>query len=445
MRTTHIASASRRLLGAALLAGAAACSTDKLLTVENPGIAQPTTVSGAQGLPAYYAAAIGDFQVGYSGNGAFEGLINYGGLLSDEWGSSDTFPTRNETDRRSTQFDNANNADVFRAIQRSRSTAELAAAQYAQLSPDAAERSEMLSLAGYAYVLIGENYCSGVPFSSSNANGDPVYGQPLSSDQIFQLAQLKFDTAITIATAAKNDSLLYLAQVGRARALLDRNQAQDAAAEVANVPSSFSYVIFASANTDRQNNGVWSFDNNQLRLTAVDQEGTNGLPYLTDQDPRVPTLNPKRNGFDRTRPIIWQQKYPDRTSPIPVATGTEARLIEAEAAFASGATANFLTALQAARTSLGDTRTVTDPGTDSARAALLFKERAYSLWLTAHRLGDMRRELKYYSQYFGTAANVFPVGDYSGGSTYGTDVNLPIPIQEQNNPNYTGSCNKAQP
>ena len=57
---------------------------------------------------------------------------------------------------------------------------------------------------------------------------------------------------------------------------------------------------------------------------------------------------------------------------------------------------------------------------------------------TSHRLGDMRRLVRQY----GRAANtVFPSGTYSspGGlrtGTYGADLNLPIPIAEDNNPEY---------
>ena len=434
-------------VGAAAAGALAGCSTDKLLTVSNPSIANPSTLSGTAGLPAYYAGAIGDFAVGYSGNDTYEGLINYGGLLTDEWGSSDTFPTRNETDRRSTQLDNANNADIYRAIQRSRASTEQAAAQYAQFSPASDKRSEVLSLAGFAYVLIGESYCSGVPFSALAPDGSTISsGQPQTSDQIFQIAQAKFDTAITIAAAAKNDSLRYLAYVGRARALMDRGPSQYGAAaaqQVDSVPASFSYVLFASANTGRQNNGIWQFNIQQQRLTAVDKEGTNGLPFLSDSDSRVRYNDTKSPGFDQTRDLVQQLKYPARTSSIPLATGTEALLIQAEAALNAGSATTFISFLQQARTSLGDNVTIVDPGASgTARTDLLFKERAYSLWLTAHRLGDLRRMIKYYGY---QANNIFPVGAYSYGGAYGTDVNLPIPVQEQNNPNYTGSCNKAQP
>ena len=72
----------------------------------------------------------------------------------------------------------------------------------------------------------------------------------------------------------------------------------------------------------------------------------------------------------------------------------------------------------------------------------LFHERAYWMYLTSHRLGDLRRLIKQY----GRAVNaVFPNGLYFKGGTYGTDVNVPVPQQEQNNPNFTaGSCKQNE-
>jgi hypothetical protein len=44
-------------------------------------------------------------------------------------------------------------------------------------------------------------------------------------------------------------------------------------------------------------------------------------------------------------------------------------------------------------------------------------------------------------QYQFSAESVFPTGQTIFGAPYGTDVNLPIPFQEQNNPNASnGKC-----
>jgi starch-binding outer membrane protein, SusD/RagB family len=78
----------------------------------------------------------------------------------------------------------------------------------------------------------------------------------------------------------------------------------------------------------------------------------------------------------------------------------------------------------------------------AAQVDQLFKERAYWLYLTSHRLGDLRRLIRQYGR---TATSVFPSGPYFKGGQYGTDVNSPVPQQEQNNPKYVaGSCKQDQ-
>jgi hypothetical protein len=56
-------------------------------------------------------------------------------------------------------------------------------------------------------------------------------------------------------------------------------------------------------------------------------------------------------------------------------------------------------------------------------------------------LGDLRRLIRVYGR---DAETVFPTGDYLRGGvvvgTYGPDVNLPIPIEEQNNPDAQNGC-----
>src|SRR4029450_7046004 len=103
-------------------------------------------------------------------------------------------------------------------------------------------------------------------------------------------------------------------------------------------------------------------------------------------------------------------------------TGAEARLIELEAQLQ----ANTQTARDAVYTALNSLRTsgapiggastanVTvaalttgAPTTQAAAIDLLYKERAYWLWLTGHRLGDLRRLIRIYSR---DTESVFPTG-----------------------------------
>src|SRR5207245_1967916 len=147
-----------------------------------------------------------------------------------------------------------------------------------------------------------------------------------------------------------------------------------------------------------------------------------------------------------------------------VATGVEARLIEAEAALQADTTsppAAFYSALNDPRTNPSN-RSYLDPNpiesgaaaipalspltaADAAAAGgavkLLFNERARWLWLTAHRLGDLRRLERQYGR---PDSTVFPKGSYfkSNFPVYGTDVNIPVPITERNNHNFTGCLDR---
>jgi hypothetical protein len=80
------------------------------------------------------------------------------------------------------------------------------------------------------------------------------------------------------------------------------------------------------------------------------------------------------------------------------------------------------------------------PGATTAEQVdQLFKERAYWLFLTGHRLGDLRRLIRQYGR---NSESVFPTGNYHKGGTYGTDVNSPVPQAEENNPNFQRSACK---
>jgi hypothetical protein len=78
--------------------------------------------------------------------------------------------------------------------------------------------------------------------------------------------------------------------------------------------------------------------------------------------------------------------------------------------------------------------------TGDALVDTLFTERAYWLFLTGHRQGDLRRLVRNYGRPQDT---VYPSGSYFGGQgSYGSDVNLPIPANEQTNPLFHGCIDR---
>jgi hypothetical protein len=446
------------MLAAATLASAVACNQDTLLEVATPDVVRPQDISGPSALPSAYAAAIGDFQIGYAGGYGSgldnnEGLAQMSGLLADELIDAETFNTRIEVDRRDTKPINGTTLQTFQDIQRARATADLVAARFRQLDPTNPQGAEIQALAAYTLVLMAEDYCNGVPTSKVNDDGTFSYGDPQTGQQLLTTAIAKFDSAITLAAATGGETALELARIGKGRALLDLNKPTEAAAAVAPVPSSFNYSIQHDENTGRQYNAIYSFSAIEGRFAVGDREGTNGLPFVSLDDPRVPIVDAGA-GFDGETELFLTTKYPDRKAPTPLAVGSEARLIQAEAALRAGDLATFRSMLNDARanaltyTADGAPNsqplpapaplTASDiPATATGQQNLLFQERALDLFLTSHRLGDMRRLIWQYGR---SADSVFPVGPYEptnsskAGANFGTGVNLPIPQQESNNP-----------
>lgn len=160
------------------------------------------------------------------------------------------------------------------------------------------------------------------------------------------------------------------------------------------------------------------------------------------------TASTTRTGFDGTnRNLPIEQKYPAQNSPVILADGIEARLIEAEAKLQGGTQASrddmfaVLNILRASGLATAITPIAASPATQNDAVDLLFKERALWLWLTGHRLGDLRRLVRQYGR---NAETVFPTGavDVRVGNNYGTDVNMIVPITERNNPNFQGCIDR---
>jgi hypothetical protein len=146
-------------------------------------------------------------------------------------------------------------------------------------------------------------------------------------------------------------------------------------------------------------------------------------------------------GLDLITPQFTLLKY-ESSSPVPVADGVEARLIEAEALLQASNRSGMTAILNDLR-DLEGLDPVGEPGNQEAATDLLFSERGFWLFATGHRLGDMRRLVRPAPVGYGRPADtVFPTGAYHKGGSYGSDVNLPIPIAEENNPNSEGCLDR---
>ncbi|MDQ3523130.1 MAG: RagB/SusD family nutrient uptake outer membrane protein, partial [Gemmatimonadota bacterium] len=369
---------------------------------------------------------------------------------------------------------NSNLQGLNRQLYQSRTAAEDAVRAYQRFAPSQIGHAESYNLAAATYMLFGEHYCSGVPFSRLTPEGDFEYGGQETTEQIFTRALNSADSAIAVATraalpsnaagTARRNEVLNTARVLKGRALLNLNRPADAALAVADVPANHRFAITHSENTAREYNNVFTFNRLDRRVSVANNEGINGLPYrdaFTAGDPRTPwnRLTPTARGFDAVTPQFNQLKYFNRSADVPLTTGAEALYIRAEAALRAGNVAQFETFINQARGAAAQGAAVGSAAgtlgapassgaalpaltsaeigtTMDARINTLFRERAYTMWLTAHRMGDLRRLVRQYGR---PQNQVFPTGAYFKavqGGQYGSDVNFPLSVDERNNPEF---------
>ena len=431
---THVQPDIRRGWFSLLLVGTALSSAacNNLLVAHDPDIID--NAASPAGAIALKNGVITRFQAFTAGQQQPDAIFEFGGLLADEWRSGDTFEQRNTVDSRTTNVTNSFLAGPFRSMQRTRNDARRAINQLRTFSPTPGTNiALMFALTAFAENQMGESFCNGIPFSDLTADGtDIIYGAPVSIDSAFRRAINDADSAVANNTGSATEvaRMANLAALIKARALLNRGQFGPAAAAVAGVPTSFVYQATYSIPTgDNQN---WSLNVSGKRYVIADQEGGNGLNFRTAADPRIPT-SAGTVAFDGNTPYFFTTLWA-RSDPVTVASGLEARLIEAEAAFQANDFAGFIDKLNVARafrTATPLLPPLADPGTAAARVDLLFRERAFWMFGTGHRLGDLRRLIRQYNR---APETVFPTGTFFKGGSYGTDVNFPISIDELNNP-----------
>ena len=434
-----------------------------LLTPQQPGVIGPTSVSSPTGAEALRIGALGAFKAWVAGGGVnFANLPMMSDLLTDVWASGDTQSQHNETDGRTVQTSNGVLSSAYQAAQQARGyalSAILALEQY-EAPPPATEIGELYFAMGFAELQMSEDLCNGIPFGSMQ-NGVPAYTQPISDADGLKLASARFDTALAMVTGSDAASVAIhrVNEIAKARAQVDLGNFAAAAALVADVPTSYQYLLTFSLTTTSPElyllNGVsasrFVVGDSFAIINGVPNVIKNALPFASANDPRVPvsgsTTNTKK-AFDGSTPWVGQLLY-GQIDPFPVLTGIDARLIEAEAKLNAGDYAGMfatLNTLRASTQTIGN-KTIaampaltTQPATKDAALTLFFREKAFWQFGRGFRLGDLRRLIRQYGR---TQDTVFPVGNFFKGGTYGTDVNLPVPDAELTNPNFHGCVDRS--
>ena len=425
-----------------------------LLEAPDPDIIPPGAVNSPEAADAVRLGALSRLRNMTAGG---ESVWMLGGLLTDEWKSGDTFLQRNETDQRQVQLNNANIQTMLRDLHRVRNSSREALDALEKFKPTPTSNlGQMYFAMGYAEMSLAEAFCNGIPLSDAST-GAVVYGPPLTTQAVFQLALAHFDSALTLSTAtdAFTTTVRHSAAIAKARTLIDLGQFASVAAAVANVPTDFTNnLTFALTSGDNQ---LWSLNNSQKRWVVGDSFDVagrilNAIPFASAGDPRVKVngtstgTSPAGKAFDGSTNFISQALF-GRSEPTPLVSGLDARLYEAEAKLRANDLAGVMTvlnALRAAPQNLGSVTTpampaLATPATAAEVTDLFFREKAFWTFGRGQRLGDLRRLVRQYGR---TQANAFPSGTFFKGGTYGTDVNLPITVDEENNPEFKGCLDR---
>jgi starch-binding outer membrane protein, SusD/RagB family len=440
-----------------LMGGLVACDTkDTLLEAVDPDVIDPSDVNSIEGAQAVYIGALGRLRQATGGSNGEGSSWLFGGLLADEWSTSSTFVQNDETDQRSIQTNNGTVEGMFRDLARVRTSATQAIKALKEFrETEVSKIAEMYFARAFAEMQMANDFCNGIPLSDGSVE-EIEYDTPRTVAQVFEAAVASADSGLALvqtATDADGIKVRRSLLVTKARALLGLNRQADAAAlvTVAAVPTNFSYEVTFAVTSG--SNILWSQPNSALRYAVSDSvEGNarnllvkNVIPFLSAKDPRVPARYViASNGRDTTRSqdgrtfarttSLWA-----RLTSVPVINGLDARLIEAEGRLKTGDIAGMMTILNALRATppkLGEIQptamaALTAPATQRLAEDLYFREKAFWQYSRGHRLGDMRRLIRQYGR---TQDQVFPVGEHYRGGNYGTDVNLPVPQAEENNP-----------
>jgi hypothetical protein len=435
---------------AAIAAVALFAGCTDFLKASNPSAIQADDLANPLYIPLMVNGVIGEYQQ------VVDDLDLRSGVFGDELFNNHGFFEEREIDKRNVIPENGTYPLViYVPLQRARYLADSVAGRLKTLLGDSASKdlrvARVLAYAGSSYDLLAENLCT-IPI-----NGSAPY---TPEETISKFAIPRLNEAIAVATAfrgsttntalqAAADSIINFAKLTAARSLLFVNDKPGARAFAVQIPATFEFRSYYSAQNARENN---AFQNAAVGSPWVSLEPKNKRL----NDPRVPHLvtpsgvqsiaagnadtvtinNVRTIGAFIPKSPLMHSTYDGTTTGavftlgpnyIRIATYLEAQYIIAEA---DGPVATTLTFVNARR-AVGGQAPVTLAG--AALMDELREQRRRDFFLDGHRLGDMRRYLKY------DKIDNFPRGPYPGsisGEQFNDATCWPLPLSEiAGNPN----------
>jgi hypothetical protein len=434
---------SRLGLCLATLIGLQAC--DRLAGNDlPPGIPHPDIIKNENGARGMAVVVQRNFQQ------AFGATIRIVGLLTDELQSVERGGTASTLNAKEDLLIDSRHlaSDMklfgpYRALHQVRGSASQAITALTEYAPNTSAnlRGALYAYAGYAEVYLADLYCSGIPLSTLDFNGDWTIKPGSSTRDVYAHAVALFDSAI--ALTADSTEIGQWARIGKARALLALGEYQVIDTVLRDIDETFMHtepllVCDAAGTTCPAAAGGYL---HLLYTSVANREGGRNIIY--PENPRtggieVQVVVPVPNYF----PVYHPDQYPKNdVSTIPVASAREAALIRAEVAIHNNdpdLALNILNTLRANDPRTSSFPPIEMPPTMDELIDTLFAERGQWLFLTAHRQGDLRRLVRNYNR---PQQTVYPSGAYPGGIVaYGSEVTLPISSDEEGANPYFNGC-----
>jgi hypothetical protein len=362
--------------------------------VSNPALVEESDLDTPNAVPAIVNGALGTFGMATTIMGA-AGTYSASAILSGELVHSGSWTPPREISEGFPNNESPENQSHWGYSSQARWQAEDAIGKVSGLVANPSQDRWVAlaqTYAGFSNRVMGEMFCDAV-----------IDGGPLEPHTAFSSRAVGyFDNAVQTAQAGGHAELRLAALAGRAQARLTLGQWDQAVADAAQVPTSFVFAHAHSDNSSNEHNGVhnWAYRDDTGRQytiwgTPFENWGLNTRDPDAGGDKRV-TYTPMLTsagapviGGDNRRPFFRANKYPSRNTSIPLAKGTEMRLIEAEALLRGGN-------VQGAVAKINEVRAHHDLSSASAANAaegwaLLMRERGLELFLEGRRLGDVRR------------------------------------------------------
>ncbi|HEX7049512.1 MAG TPA: hypothetical protein VF188_04815 [Longimicrobiales bacterium] len=356
-----------------LLLGGAGC--DSLLDVPDPDTVTVESVDPLADAETFSRSAYQNFV------SAVPLTILYMAWFTNEARVGDTFPTRNAFGRRI--IDARSNGDLS-GLWGDLSLAVASSEDVLDLLADVEGADTNVNIAraafssGYAMLFTADAFCQGT------IRGGPALDQNAMLDHA--IARLQRARDIGAASGDEEGAAIAnAAKVGLARAYLAKGDLTNAASAAADVPDDFVYEMEYSAdpgNRGRLGNDLYTFTVARLSLVV----GPEWRAIADAGDKRISYGDAGRLAQDGKLHFWTQGKYGNYDAPIRLASGLEARYIEAEA---SGDINRQLTLINERRSANG---LGTFSSSDTAEVlAELMNQKARDFWLEGHRMGDWRR------------------------------------------------------